>query len=397
VQLPDELDPAGFLAEFWQKKPLFVRAGVDAPLPQLSPDELAWLATLPDVESRLVFTERRQGKTTYRVDHGPFDDSVLAALPDRDWTLLVQDIDKHLPEFRRWFDLVPFVPDWRIDDLMISFAAPGGSVGPHVDNYDVFLCQAAGQREWRLTRADSVSESGANGELALLNEFAADQSWIAQEHDILYLPPGVPHWGIAVDRCMTFSIGMRAPEWPEFASASERLFPTRKIADQEAIGRSLFYRDPDLQADEASPGLISRRALLRARDWVAACHPDDEQIAAILGSVVTDPKAWLSPEHPGMAESHDIARDSGKRAELALHGMAKIAFARTDNGSRGGGFLFVNGFHHSADAVQIDQIERLCRSRRLTADDLAQWRAKPALQDLLAWLLSHGAFDLGTE
>ena len=119
-------------------------------MPVLEPDELAWLATLPDVESRLVFTEGTRANARYRVEHGPFEEQRLSELPQSNWTLLVQDVEKHLPDFRQWFECVTFVPDWRIDDLMISFAAPGGSVGPHQDNYDVFLCQGMGRREWRL-------------------------------------------------------------------------------------------------------------------------------------------------------------------------------------------------------------------------------------------------------
>ena len=139
-----------------------------APLPSLAPEELAWLATLDDVESRLVFTEQREGSTCYRVEHGPFEESMLSNLPQKDWTLLVQDVEKHLPDFRQWLTLVQFVPEWRIDDLMISFAAPGGSVGPHKDNYDVFLCQASGQREWRLASSGDTVPPANSEHLALL-------------------------------------------------------------------------------------------------------------------------------------------------------------------------------------------------------------------------------------
>ena len=155
VKFPIDMSAERFLATCWQKTPLHLPGALDSESPALSGEELAWLATLDDVESRLVFTERHDGGTRYRVESGPFDEELLSSLPDSDWTLLVQDVEKHLPDFRQLLSLVPFIPDWRIDDLMISFAAPGGSVGPHKDNYDVFLCQGSGHREWRIDNNSS--------------------------------------------------------------------------------------------------------------------------------------------------------------------------------------------------------------------------------------------------
>ncbi|MEQ9563242.1 MAG: cupin domain-containing protein, partial [Woeseiaceae bacterium] len=206
MRFPDGLDDAAFLRLHWQKKPLFMPSGFGALDLDLEPDELAWLATQPDVESRLVFTERHANTVSYKVRHGPFEDTELSDLPDRDWTLLVQDVDKHLPDFRDFFRHCEFIPDWRIDDLMVSFAAPGGSVGPHRDNYDVFLVQGIGCREWRIAIDSPVSMDNTSSELSLLLPFAGDRVLPARSSDVLYLPPGIPHWGIAQDRCMTWSI-----------------------------------------------------------------------------------------------------------------------------------------------------------------------------------------------
>ncbi|MDH3621374.1 MAG: cupin domain-containing protein, partial [Gammaproteobacteria bacterium] len=158
LELPRGLTAKTFLSHHWQKEPLFMPQAIAALRPAVSRNELAWLATLEDVESRIVFTDRDQRR--YRVKSGPFDTAFLQALPKRDWSLLVHDVDKHLPAMRKLFEQVSFVPDWRIDDLMISFSAPGGGVGPHRDNYDVFLCQGIGIREWRFT-TKSVAENSA--------------------------------------------------------------------------------------------------------------------------------------------------------------------------------------------------------------------------------------------
>jgi len=139
--------------------------------PSLSADELGWLATLPDVESRLIFTETAADRTTYRVQDGPFTEEELASLPARNWTLIVQDVEKHLPDFRQFFAAVSFIPDWRIDDLMVSCAAPGGSVGPHLDNYDVFLCQGMGSRKWTLTDPAAAIVDTSAQQLSLLQPF----------------------------------------------------------------------------------------------------------------------------------------------------------------------------------------------------------------------------------
>jgi 50S ribosomal protein L16 3-hydroxylase len=226
--------------------------------PDLDPDELAWLATQPDVESRLVFTDRHNEQVRYHVRHGPFDDGELMDLPDRDWTLLVQDVDKHLPDFREFFRRCEFIPDWRVDDLMVSFAAPGGSVGPHKDNYDVFLVQGIGCREWRVAVEEDVVADERNVELSLLHAFIGDGKYVSSKTDVLYLPPGVPHWGIAKDRCMTYSIGMRAPELAEFIIAANRLYPGRLAGNAAKTKPRVFYEDTDLDVAESGPGPIPR-------------------------------------------------------------------------------------------------------------------------------------------
>lgn len=359
--------------------------------PDLDPDELAWLATQADVESRLVFTDRLDGQVRYRVKHGPFDDSELTDLPDRDWTLLVQDVDKHLPDFREYFRRCEFIPDWRIDDLMVSFAAPGGSVGPHKDNYDVFLVQGIGCREWRVAVEEDVIADEGNAEMSLLQAFVGDGKYVASKSDVLYLPPGVPHWGVARDRCMTYSIGMRAPELAEFVAAADRLYPGRLDSEAASPRPGVFYEDPDLDIAESGPGSISNRSLARARRrFDAEGRFNDDELARIFGSLVTDPKAWLEPERPGEAELRAIGKQLSNISQLPVHGMARIAHCA----DRGDLHVFANGYELKCPSSAHLPMSHLCARRGLDGSDIVNWQRDPQLRSLLDWLLRHGAFDL---
>ena len=378
-QFPDDLTTEDFLDRYWQKAPLFMPQAVPTGLPELVADELAWLATQSDVESRLVFTDHDGAKTSYRVEHGPFDDKTLAALPPRDWTLLVQDVEKHLPDFRSFVRAASFIPDWRIDDLMISFAAPGGSVGPHRDNYDVFLCQGAGRRDWRIAPSNAKLKSIEYGGLSLLEEFTDDTPVKTRHADILYLPPGIAHWGIAEDPCMTYSIGMRAPTLLEFLAGIARIQDSD--IDHEEIA-DVFYADPDLAVSESEPGMISARSLKRARQAFSRDSGlTDEEYAAAFGSVVTDVKAWLAPEEPSQRRVREFLASGTK--ELRVHGMARLAFCTTG----GQNLVFANGHGTAVEADQVGNFRRICADRMAqTSDD-----------DLFRWLLACGAFDLQAD
>lgn len=346
LKLPGHLTAEKFLSRYWQEEPLFMPQAIDPLRPSMTRNELAWLATLDDVESRIVFTDREDERTRYQVETGPFDTAFLKALPKRDWTLLVHDVEKHLPAMRRLFERVAFVPDWRIDDLMISFAAPGGGVGPHRDNYDVFLCQGIGTREWRFSTENIAADHSASDDLVLLREFAGDECHTARNGDVLYLPPGVAHWGTAQRACMSYSIGMRAPSG---------------------------YRDPDLQLNEVRPGYISQAALRRA-----GAH------AATLGCEVTELKEWLRPLVPTNKELKCFLRDSRGARQLHLHGMARLAF--DDNK------VYLNGERGTLRLDDRAVIEDLCRNRRLNKQSQAALS-----RERLRWLIMRGAFELPGE
>ncbi len=343
LQLPGNLTAEHFLSQYWQKRPLFMPHAAEPLRPTVTRNELAWLATLEDVESRIVFTDHGKIRSHYRVETGPFDTAFLQTLPERDWTLLVHDVDKHLPTMRRLFQLVPFIPDWRIDDLMVSFAAPGGGVGPHRDKYDVFLCQGIGIREWRISEDHVAEDVTASDDLALLQEFAGDENHVTRTGDVLYLPPDVAHWGTARRACITYSIGMRAP--PD-------------------------YCDPDLQLDEAKAGYIAPAARKRA-----------EKLTYDLGCEVTAVKEWLRPIAPTAEEIDVLLGDPITLQRLQLHGMARIAFDDS--------FVYVNGAKRTLRHDVRRPLGALCRQRRLDKTLVEKLQ-----HQCLRWLLAQGAFAL---
>lgn len=372
LRLPGKLTPERFLNKHWQKEPLLLKGATDRLRPSISRNELGWLATLDDVESRLIFVEHDGEKKIYRAETGPFDPEYLQNLPKRNWTLLVHDVEKHLPDLRALFDQVPFIPDWRIDDLMVSFAAPGGGVGPHKDNYDVFLCQGIGVRNWRYSKQHVNCDSAASKELALLEEFKGDADVDLTEGDVLYLPPGVAHWGTAKRACMTYSIGMRAPE------ASTLSF----LLGHGSPEQDLFYKDADLALDEATPGYISARAIERATTMLELSDANPVDIAIALGQFATQIKDWLRPD--------EISEDDAKKAlsylynggTLHVHGMSQIAF--------GGHSLFVNGKHRLLPSECEAMLAAICAERR----QVGLPKTGGSHEAVVVWMLRNGAFEI---
>ena len=207
-----------FLDQYWQKKPLVIRQAFPDFKSVISPNELAGLAGEPRIESRLVI-EKGVGGAWQLID-GPFSDKDFSVLPKTHWTLLVQDIDKHVPETREILMPFSFIPNWRFDDLMVSFAPKQGSVGAHTDGYDVFLLQGMGKRKWQVSAGPLHKPALLeNVDIQVLADFEPAQEWLLEPGDILYLPPHYGHHGVAMEDCMTFSIGFRAPNQSETLDA----------------------------------------------------------------------------------------------------------------------------------------------------------------------------------
>jgi len=205
-----------FLAEYWQQKPLLVRQAFNGSPIDISAEELAGIACDTDAPSRIVI-EHGTGTTPWESLFGPFDDDIFASLPPSHWTLLVNDVERYFPQLRQIITQFQFIPNWRLDDLMLSYATHQGSVGPHTDEYDVMLIQTSGRRKWCIdSRENYNKETRIDCSLSILQSFDADYEWILEPGDMLYLPPNMPHYGIAQDdECMTLSVGFHAPSQHE--------------------------------------------------------------------------------------------------------------------------------------------------------------------------------------
>lgn len=228
-----------FLNHYWQKKPLVIRNAIPNFVNPLSPDELAGLALEEDIESRIVW-ETPNEKTGWHLKRGPFSEQDFNTLPKTHWTLLVQGVDRLVPEVYELFNHFDFLPQWRIDDIMISYAALNGSVGPHYDNYDVFLYQAQGRREWSLTTKECNNDNYIKDlELRIMNRFDVEEKIVLEEGDMLYLPPHVGHYGISLsEECMTYSFGYRSYQGQELWDSLGDYISEKEIFKN-------LYQDPD--------------------------------------------------------------------------------------------------------------------------------------------------------
>ena len=305
-----------FLRDYWQKKPLLIRNALPDFVSPLDGDELAGLALEEEVESRLVV---EHGKTPWELRHGPFDEKTFAILPESHWTLLVQAVDQWVPEVHELLQHFRFIPNWRLDDIMISYAPDQGSVGPHFDYYDVFLLQGAGKRHWRIGQmCDVTSERVAGTPLNILKHFDAADEWILEPGDMLYIPPGVAHWGIADGECITYSIGFRAPSQADILCELTQDIASRLTNDQR-------FRDPDLKAQN-NPGEISHAAVENLKDILLA-QLTDENLAHWFGKHMTERK-YVEETDSEETVDNDDWRAAMREEELLLwrHPAARFAY-----------------------------------------------------------------------
>lgn len=370
-----DFDAAAFLRDHWQKRPLLIRQPFETWSNPLAPDELAGLACEPEVESRIV---RHTGPQEWLLESEPFAPDRFCALGDSPWTLLVQAVDQHVPEVADLIEPFRFVPDWRIDDVMVSYAADGGGVGPHFDQYDVFLIQGLGRRRWRVgPKCDETSPLLPHDGLRLLAGFEATDEWVLEPGDILYVPPGFAHDGIAVgDDCMTYSVGFRAPSRGDLVSAwTDHVLDTLDEDDR--------YADPDLSLT-ANPGEITPDALARARDLVLGALDNPQTFAAWFGRHVTEPKGeridW-SPEEPISADDLGSMSRADGAVRFERNPASRFSFVREGPDAV---ILFVDGASFACSGAAASAAQRICADRHfaLAADTLADRDAMRLVIDL---------------
>lgn len=272
------LSPEQFMRRYWQKKPLLVRQALPGIKPPATRTELARMAASEDVESRLVsaFQDR------WALYPGPV--AKLPPFSKPGWTLLIQGLEQHLPVAADLLNQFRFVPEARLDDLMISYATDGGGVGPHFDSYDVFLIQVQGQRRWRIGRQPNA-ELRDDVPLKIIKNFEPEQEFVLEAGDMLYLPPGWAHDGVAVGECMTCSVGFRTPWRAELAKD----LLGRLMDDEDQAYANRMYADPK-QAATATPGLVPEQLLAFARDAAERALREPRALERALGEALTEPK-----------------------------------------------------------------------------------------------------------
>lgn len=366
------LTAAEFLHDYWQRKPLLLRQAFPDFVPELDPDDIAGLACDELAEARLVSGRYPEGR--WAVRYGPFDPAELTGLADHDWTLLVQDVEKHYPPLRNLLESFRFLPAWRIDDLMVSVAAPGGSVGPHVDQYDVFLLQAAGARRWQIAgRFDP--QLLADCELKVLQRFEPEQEWILQPGDILYLPPDVAHHGVATadaPLCMTWSIGMRAPSAADLLQALGDW-----LAERNEEGPR--YRDPGSDP-AACVGEIDATAIHALRELLHGTI-DDAGLPEFLGSFLSGYRIPRQPAAPDRRWTLSRLRQAWRNgARLHQHPWTRMAWLR----DRDAALLCAGG---TTWRCSVDTAVRLCDPMALGTATEQAWAGET---ELLIDLLDRG-------
>ena len=374
------LTPAQFMRRHWQKKPLLVRRAMPGLKPVLSRAELFGLAAQPQVESRLV----QQQSSGWRMKQGPFGPRSLPALVKPGWTLLVQGVDLHHRVAHDLLQQFRFVPDARLDDLMISFATAGGGVGPHFDSYDVFLLQVSGRRRWKIGRQKDLSlQQGVP--LKILQNFEPEQEFVLESGDMLYLPPRYAHDGLAeacigddgkAADCMTYSIGFQAPEQGQLAGQLLQRLADFSDDGQESDSTRRLYRDPS-QPAVTTPAAVPASLIGFAHEAVAAALKDPLALACVLGEYLTEPKAslWFDPPSG--------AWNSRGACGLSLDPRSRMMYDSHH--------VFINGESYQAKGADARLMRRLADQRSLAVADLRL--ASPEALDLLSdwhasgWLL----------
>jgi 50S ribosomal protein L16 3-hydroxylase len=383
LRFPKGLNTERFLRDYWQRRPLLLSQALPDFVCGLEPDELAGLACEAGVESRLVLEEG--GETPWEVHHGPFDDEAFSRLPESHWTLLVQDVDKHVPAVAQLLDQFRFLPDWRLDDVMVSFAADQGSVGPHVDDYDVFLYQARGKRRWRIhTRAVSEEDFIPGLDLRILPAFEAESEWLLQPGDLLYLPPRVAHWGVAEGACMTCSVGFRAPSHKELVSAWCDELLERRVSSEP-------YRDPGLAIPGAGAEIDAKAMREIHRVLEHALASDRDQQRRWFGRFITESKSNLQVEPLSEPlEPLEFLNRYRQRQVLLRNGYTRLAFSR---GSQGQDSLFANGREYLLPSEEAGFLPVITRYRELHFGYLEEWLQQTDYLQLVCELFNDGHFE----
>ncbi len=365
-----------FLRDYWQKKPLLVRNAFNEPTCPLSPEELAGLALEEDVEARIIQEKHADGP--WHLSAGPFDEEDFLQLPATHWTLLVQQLDAWVPEVNTLKHYFNFIPYWRIDDIMASYAPQGGSVGPHFDYYDVFLIQAEGEREWRIGQhcaPDTERQEGTP--LNIIANFEEQERHVLAPGDMLYLPPRLAHYGIAQNRCVTLSVGFRAPSHQQLLEGFMGHLLDKVPADR-------FFEDANRKA-ATHAGEIDAESIVNMGKILREYLHDDLQVARWFGTFATEAK------NPAILVPDDSFDDAGQLASsqsvLFANEGSRLAWLRTQQGI----CLFIDGEPMDLGETDLPWIQSLCDHDSVALTDIPKLNARTDVQDFLFECVQQGS------
>lgn len=375
---------ARFLRDYWQKKPLLVRGAFPEFRDPITPDELAGLACEEGVESRIV--REKGGAHPWEVTWGPHPEERFAELPERGWTILVQELNRHLPEAALLLEPFSFIPNVRVDDVMVSYAAPGGSVGAHLDSYDVFLVQGMGERRWQYHEKPTKDvRLLPDLDLRILARFVPEADEVLSAGDMLYLPPGFAHYGVAVTECLTYSVGFRAPSagemWKDFAARAASVPDAAKL-----------LVDPALAAGRP-PGEIPKAMLERVRETIRSMDTSNEAIDRWFASFATrlGPGRELTPPARPLGEAKIASRL--ERGDVVVRSEeGRWAYLP---GSRGALRLYVGGIELDVPAGAADVARQLASARRFDGAELGRLARSRAARTFIVRLFDLGALRFG--
>ncbi|MCG8316544.1 MAG: cupin domain-containing protein [Pseudomonadales bacterium] len=363
-----------FLDNFWQQKPLLLHNAFPEQIHCISAEELAGFSLEESIESRIII---EQENNEWQLLNGPFNEDTFEQLPKQRWTLLIQAIDHYVSEFAELLDQFNFIPQWRIDDLMMSYATIGGSVGPHYDYYDVFLIQVSGQRRWQVGQlCDDATALLPNLPMRILKQFEQAQDHVLSPGDVLYLPPGVAHHGIALDNdCITLSVGFRAPSYSEILGEFSHYLAAKLSGDQRYQDRKLSARD----RTQVHSGLITDNDVNNLHAQLAATLADKESLKEWLAHFLSLPK-YEDTE----TLASDMDRETFKEHLTNSHRFQRDESSRfIVTQSNGATIFWINGTPQTVVAENVALVNYLSSRRVLDGQVLAELTDS---EDKLEWL-----------
>lgn len=368
-----------FLNEYWQQKPLLIRQAFDGSPVDINPEELAGIACDTDAPSRIVI---EQGAEPWESLFGPFDNETFSNLPESHWTLLVNDLERYIPELRQIIKKFRFIPDWRLDDLMLSYAVEQGSVGPHTDAYDVFLIQTSGERKWRIDSKENYhKETLKDCSLSILKQFNSDNDWILKPGDMLYLPPNMPHHGISQDNnCMTLSIGFRAP------SQRELIYHwVDSIGDNPEFNQR--YRDKKRQFQQNSSEITSNDIESLSNIIQEGINAKKDTISLWLGKYLTETKG----DATGSEENKEDIPQKNKSSSLNYHrnSWLRLAYIKDKDKIH----FFADGNHYTFLSEEKEAVLYLCENYTYSKSLIRKYENLPSFQTVFNKLRQNGGIS----